>query len=288
MIVFAPQLENQDPLSNCTPQRIRDYFDPKAKHASRVKGCLRISHEKNWHLVLANVNFRIVKPLFSKENSEIDGITTIFNQILSAQNLCVKSIEHKGFQYHISTSNVLRIAPNTGTYMFIHVKPKEIAADLYKFCNDVRNKEKVLVGAQQKITLRTEPQFVAAIQEDIDKTKSGVEIVTAMFKGVDIGIRWSSNTDKGISKVVVQASEESGRFSLVSSEGITFSYTGKTSVVDKKSKSWELQIDGIFEGDEVSISTTPEDDWDVLDDDEVDGAAYSEEGCDASISSKDR
>lgn len=285
---FAPQLEALDPVPNCTPQGIQYYFNPKAKHASHVKGCLRISHEKDWHLALANVNFRIAKYLFRNQNSAIDAITTIFNQILAAQNLCVKSIEHKGFQYHISTSGVLRIAPNSGTYMYIHVKPKEIAADLYNFCNDVRNKKKVLVGAQQKITFRTEQQFVKAIQEDIDKTKSGFEIVTAMFGGVGISIRWSSNTDKGISKVAVQASEESGKFSLESSEGITFSYTEKTSAVDKKSKSWELQIDGVLDDDEVSISTTPGDDWDFLDDEEDDAVACSEENGEAARSSNDK
>ena len=161
MITFRPELETQDPIENCTPARLKYYFNPKAEHASLVKGLFRISHEKDWHLVLANVNYHIAKNLCSKEDSALKGITTIFNQILSPLNLYVKSIEHKGFQYHISTKDVLRIAPNSGTYMFIHVKPKEIEADFFTFFKNLKEcKENTCsVAAQQKITFKADKEF---------------------------------------------------------------------------------------------------------------------------------
>lgn len=268
MIFFESCLVERNPEPTWTPAALCNYFNPA--NPKQANSYLRITHKDGERLVLTGVDKQIAQVMADRTVKAIEGISMIFNRILSAQNLCVSEIKYKKFAYYISSeneTNVLRIEPEEGTFVDIYVHPIPITLALVDLGTIVAAKKELSIRPHQQLIFKAVAQDIKAIKDSVSAGYV-VELVEQVAKGMNTSIQWcwknAISTAEYKSKVVVETSDELGTFSVRSPLGFTLSHIEEIDWEPLIDNDWDDTISELGEDEVAEVSDRSRSDSDAV------------------------
>lgn len=268
MILFDSYLVKENPEPNWNPEKLCNYFSPA--NPQHAKNYLRITSKDGERLVLKGVDDQIAKVMADRTVKAIEGISMIFNKILSTQNLCVKSIAFTKFAYYISShnqDNILRIEPEGDTFVDIYVHPIPITLALADLGAIVAAKKELSIRPNQQLIFMAVAQDIKAIKDSVSDGYV-VELVEQVAKEMNTSIQWcwksAISTNEYKNKVVVEISEESGTFSVMSPLGFTLSHIEEIDWESLIDNEWDDTISELGDDEVVEVSDRSRSDSDAV------------------------